>query len=226
MEKRFEIKYEVQKQNFLKIYSNFLKKFRIFKEYETREVFSLYYDDINLNSLLDNVAGISQREKFRLRWYGKEENISDANFEIKKKKNKLTTKIVIKPNKKIEKKDIAYLFLRKDIFDKYFQNSLLNEIFLKKINNLIKPRLITNYKRDYFKFDNNLRFTFDYSINYKLYNDKFKVWKKDDKSIIEIKCKENKLDYYKKILKSIPLITKRNSKYVKGMAMCEKTNYF
>jgi hypothetical protein len=226
MEKRFEIKYEVNNQNFFRIYLNFLKKFRIFKEYETREVFSLYYDDLNLNSLFDNVTGVSQREKFRLRWYDKEENISDANFEIKKKKNKLTTKEVIKLKKKVEKKDIEYLFLRKEIFDKYFQNKLINKIFLKKINNSIKPRLITNYKRDYFKFDNNLRFTFDYSINYKIYNDKFEVWKKDDKSIIEVKCKENKLNYYKKILKDIPLITKRNSKYVKGMAIYGKTNYF
>jgi hypothetical protein len=226
MEKRFEIKYEVHNQNFFRIYSNFLKKFRIFKEYETREVFSLYYDDINLNSLFDNVTGVSDREKFRLRWYDKEENISNANFEIKKKKNKLTTKEVIKLNKKIEKKDLEYLFLRKDVFDKYFQNKLINEIFLKKINDLIKPKLFTNYKRDYFKFDNNLRFTFDYSINFKLYNDKFEIWKKDDKSIIEVKCVESKLNNYIKILKDIPLIAKRNSKYVKGMAMYDKTNYF
>ena len=54
MEKRFEIKYEIHNQNFFRIYSNFLKKFKIFREHETREVFSLYYDDKNLNSLLED----------------------------------------------------------------------------------------------------------------------------------------------------------------------------
>ena len=102
----------------------------------------------------------------------------------------------------------------------------MNEIFLKKIKNLIKPSLITNYKRDYFKFDNNLRFTFDYSIKYKLHNDKFEVWKKDDKSIIEVKCKENKLENYKKILKDIPLITKETVNMLKEWQCMKKQIIF
>ena len=45
-------------------------------------------------------------------------------------------------------------------------------------------------------------------------------------NVIEIKCKENYINNYKKILKNIPLVTKRNSKYVKGMSVFNRTNYY
>ncbi len=226
MEKRFEIKYEVYSRDFSKVYSSFIKNLKIFREHKSRKVYSLYFDDKNLNSLFDNITGISEREKYRLRWYQSFENIKISKFEIKKKLNKLTSKTSINLKSEIKEQDIEYLFNKKSIFSKYFSKKSFNQIFIKKINKILKPILITNYEREYFKYDNNLRITFDSSIKYKLFNTKFGNWVKDDKCVIEIKCKENYINNYKKILKNIPLVTKRNSKYVKGMSVFNRTNYY
>ena len=40
------------------------------KIYDNRSVNSIYFDDVNFSSVRDNLAGLPQRNKFRLRWYG------------------------------------------------------------------------------------------------------------------------------------------------------------
>ena len=44
------------------------------KTYNNRQVNSIYFDDVDFSSVRDNLAGISQRNKLRLRWYGHQEN--------------------------------------------------------------------------------------------------------------------------------------------------------
>ena len=226
MEPRFEIKYELAKKDFYKIFQSFLKNYRFIKEYPSREVYSLYYDDINLKSLLDNVSGNSKRVKLRLRWYERFENIINAVLEIKKKDNKVTSKITNKLMLKLDPAELDFLLNKKKIFKKYFSSdNLENEIFFKnKIN--YRPKIYIKYTREYYKFDNFFRITFDSFISYKLYNWPEKVWKNDDKCIIEIKCPKTKMVNYLNLVKQMPLIAKRNSKYVRGMSIYNKTNYF
>ena len=129
MEKRFEIKYEVYSRDFSKVYSSFIKNLKIFREHKSRKVYSLYFDDKNLNSLFDNITGIS--EEYRLRWYQSFENIKISKFEIKKL-NKLTSKTSINLKSEIKEQDIEYLFNKKSIFSKYFSKKSFNQIFIKR----------------------------------------------------------------------------------------------
>ena len=56
------------------------------ERYHKRKVNSLYFDDLNFTSVIDNLAGLPYRSKNRLRWYGEERNSSPF-FEIKKRPN-------------------------------------------------------------------------------------------------------------------------------------------
>ena len=51
------------------------------KKFKKRKITSVYFDDINLNCLRDNVNGNRERYKIRLRWY--DNNVDNTNLEIK-----------------------------------------------------------------------------------------------------------------------------------------------
>ena len=52
---------------------------------------SLYFDDVDFSSVRDNLAGVPNRKKLRLRWYGHDKN-STPFFEVKIKSGRLVRK--------------------------------------------------------------------------------------------------------------------------------------
>ena len=63
--------------------------------YSPRMVNSIYYDDMNLSNISQNLAGISKRVKYRVRWYGENNSLKNPHFEIKSKIARFFVKIVI-----------------------------------------------------------------------------------------------------------------------------------
>ena len=63
-----------------------LKKsvFQFEEQFEVRNVNSIYFDDFYLNSVYQNLDGIADKQKLRLR-YNKEDLISNPVLEIKKR---------------------------------------------------------------------------------------------------------------------------------------------
>jgi hypothetical protein len=59
-----------------------------------RLVNSLYFDTATWASLADNLAGVAERDKLRLRWYGADLTWIDGSVELKAKRGELGTKIV------------------------------------------------------------------------------------------------------------------------------------
>lgn len=57
--------------------------------FSDRIVHSLYFDSRELGHLSDNLAGIANRVKLRLRWYGDSSDTTRTCFEIKAKRNEL-----------------------------------------------------------------------------------------------------------------------------------------
>ena len=45
---------------------------KVLKVYDDRLINSIYYDDENYCTAQDNLAGITNRRKYRIRWYGSE----------------------------------------------------------------------------------------------------------------------------------------------------------
>ena len=81
---RYEIKFILNDNELAEFKSWIISQTRFKKKYNPRIVNSIYFDDINDSSANDNLAGISLREKYRLRWYNKNIN-KIAKFELKKK---------------------------------------------------------------------------------------------------------------------------------------------
>ena len=85
--RRYERKWVFRNINSLELIKSLLRsKFMFNFQYEKRKVNSLYFDDINLSSIRENLDGVSMKTKYRVRWYGDKEKILNSNFEIKKKK--------------------------------------------------------------------------------------------------------------------------------------------
>ena len=55
------------------------------KNFFQRKVNSIYFDDYNSNSILENLDGNNFKTKFRLRWYGDKKLIKSPILELKKK---------------------------------------------------------------------------------------------------------------------------------------------
>ena len=84
--KRIERKWVFKNVDYLLVLNSLLRSQFFFKNHHPpRTVNSIYYDDINLSNVTQNLDGVSNRVKYRVRWYGKNEHLNKPNFEIKKK---------------------------------------------------------------------------------------------------------------------------------------------
>ena len=123
-----------------------------------RYINNIYFDTINFDNYYDNIDGISNRVKYRIRWYDDFFlNSKDAVFEIKSRKGLLVNKeaLFLKNFQLNENLDLSrylkkkYEFQRKEFCHNY---------------NLF-PVLINRYKRKYFlSRDKKYRATIDSNI--------------------------------------------------------------
>ena len=81
---RNEIKIPVNKD--FNLYFDHWKDFqnKISRPYKDRLINSIYYDDENFTTAQNNLSGISNRRKYRIRWY--DNKFKDFFYEIKIKK--------------------------------------------------------------------------------------------------------------------------------------------
>ena len=198
-ESRLEIKYNFKEFDKIFIKKNILKNKNFTKLYDDRIINSIYYDTNNLKCANDNLAGLSNRKKYRTRWYNTDSNF---NFEIKIKENKLTKKFILDKDTFISKSTI---------------NSDKIKSFLKK-NHLIKICKIS-YLRSYYGFKN-IRITYDRDIVYNsLINNKNHETIISNEKILEIKYNNINQNIYNLnyITKNLPLLSSRNSKYLNSL---------
>ena len=206
VEDRFERKYTFNHNDINIIINNLFTSHLLFRfDHPKRDINSIYFDN-NFNNLVDNLEGISEREKYRLRWYDNSNKI--ANFYIEKK---------IKKN-----------FLSKKIRQKYSLNSEiliddtknLSKLFYEYINPNYEPIVSVHYERLYFVSSiYNIRATIDYNI----YSRKFmsNILNKEkffNKNIVlEIKYNKNLDEIFRKEIKSLNLRFSKSSKYVNSI---------
>ena len=131
---------------------------KIFSEiYHERYVNNIYFDSLQLQNYFDNINGVFDRIKARIRWYGNLfGDINNPVIELKIKKGSLGRKFQrhLKPfmlNNQLCRKEIA------DIFRK---SNIPNGIYSKLLS--LKPTLLNRYKRKYYlSSDKNYRLTTD-----------------------------------------------------------------
>ena len=192
---------------------------KISRPYKDRLINSIYYDDENFTTAQNNLSGISNRRKYRIRWY--DNKFKDFFYEIKIKKNNLGKKISLKVNQSETNLDNLYSF------NNYFLNQKENKFFLEHLDSFdLKPQLKVSYLRSYFLYEGKVRITFDQDINYSLPNGFSKFNNiKDLMSVIEIKFLPENYNLALRLLKDSNFVPKRFSKYLRGLYLSGIANY-
>ena len=207
---RFERKWIFKSENHLALINTLLRSEFFFRnQYPQRKVNSIYFDDDNFSSIKENLDGVSNKRKIRIRWYGVEKKLIKPQLEIKGKKGSETRKRNYSIN---ELSNLKFSDLKN--IEK-IKNLVNVKIQLKKI---IYPVLSTHYDRQYFISNNNkIRATVDYNIQsvYLKNISQMNIVKNFSKvCILELKY-PTKLDrYVREKLKNITLRLSKNSKFV------------
>ena len=192
---RKEIKYTLSSNdfNFLRInLEPLLKKDEhILKDHYT--ISSIYFDDYNKTSYNQVLNGISERWKYRIRFYNYDNSF--ITLEKKQKINSLTDKKSIRINTKMLES-----ILNRKVKVSPNNDPLLNEFIIKINTTFLRPIIIIEYDRiPYISKLGNVRITLDYNIRYtnrfdSLFDCDKRVYYLNEK-ILEVKYDEFIPDY-------------------------------
>jgi len=220
---RYELKYIFSENEVSKFFNWFHCLKSIKKIYNSRKIYNIYYDDLNLSSAQDNLTGLSVRKKYRLRWYEYKNIFSNQNFEIKLKENRLNYKKIFKLNKKVDESNYSNIFNRKY---KYFASSLNENKKIFLFNKLLFPVLKNSYLRDYYSYENQIRITLDYPCEYFDLNSLKSQSYLNKFFVLEFKFDPSKTDIAKKIIINMPFRISRFSKYMHGLKILKKISFY
>lgn len=177
------------------------------KTYPDRQVNNVYFDTPGWQTFQENLAGISERTKYRLRWYGRQTDpIEHSRFELKKKENLLGTKIIQAVPEKINWQEISHL-----------PNYLPRLRF-----NALQPTLINTYQRAYYESsDGCFRLTIDQQLQCAAFHNHTLPLRHfpEHLRVVELKYAQEDDDRLDEFTQYWPLRLYRFSKYVMGMQL-------
>lgn len=125
-------------------------------EYKIR---SIYFDNYNDKVLAEKIAGINNRDKFRIRYYN--DNTKFIRLEKKSKINTLCRKV----SQSITKEECESLLAGDIDFLRDTSKPLFNELYVKMKDQLLRPKTIVDYTREAYIYEpGNVRITFDKSV--------------------------------------------------------------
>lgn len=216
---RYERKFTVPNSLRYSTIEQFIKRnTALFREvFHLRQVNNIYFDTASYNDYFDNVLGVSDRRKIRIRWYGETfGNIEKPVLELKIKKGIVGDKWSFK--------------LEPFILDNDFTNETIQFVF-KKSNlplpilesvKMVTPTLLNSYSRRYYLSANNkFRITIDFKLLYHKIDKRFNNFnfapESDKNKIIELKYGLEDDDVAKSISTEFPFRLTKNSKYVNGV---------
>tara|TARA_B100000795_G_C22782016_1_gene432802 strand:- start:53 stop:727 length:675 start_codon:yes stop_codon:yes gene_type:complete len=207
---RFERKWLYRSNDFLTLINSLIRSNLFFStQHPNRRVNSIYFDNANLSSIRQNLDGVSEKKKIRVRWYGSQNQLMNPILEIKSKKGMITNKETYKIEELegLQFPDLKNLDLIKNVVNSK-----------NKSKNIIEPILTTNYDRQYFVSNNSkVRATVDYnlhSINLKNLSQMQIVKNFSFICVLEIKYPTNLDKYVRQNLKEITLRLSKNSKFI------------
>ncbi len=199
---RYEMKYEIEHKfahaisAIIKLHPSGFKK-----AFPDRWINNIYFDTPEFVTCQENLDGISNRKKFRVRWYGDAQKIVNPKLEIKIKDNNLGQKLTLA----IGTEDIKgiYSFIKHQSFT---PDALI-------------PVIKNRYVRSYFiNAQGNFRLTVDRHIS----NGRVDFLDRPlsahmlnmSKVIVEIKFNTEHLPQHKEITRYLPFRQTKHSKYL------------
>lgn len=215
---RFERKFLTNQLSFFALEQLVKRHPACFREiFQVRKVNNIYFDTPTLNFFSDNIAGKSDRQKVRIRWYGDDiDRITKPVLEFKIKAGLVGRKS-------------SYLlpdFILPDIiptgfFIELFKRSDLPGHVLEILLQL-EPVLLNLYERKYYmSFDGNFRFTLDSKMNFYDFKSRQRGLRHSFPDrynrVLELKY-DKKLDERASwIVNQLPIRVTKSSKYVSGV---------
>ena len=187
---RKELKYFITFNDFNIINNNLnslLKKDKYCND-DYYQISSIYFDNYNMTSYNQVLNGISERWKYRIRFYNYDKNY--IKLEKKYKVNGLTLK-----ESTVITYDTLNNILKRRVRIDSNNSPLLNELILKIKTEYLRPVILIEYDRiPYIYKAGNVRITLDYNIRYtNIYSDIFNKEKKIhylNERILEVKYNE------------------------------------
>ena len=189
-------------------------KSKLLTLFPDRYVNNIYFETHDYSSASDNIYGISNRTKVRLRWYGSKNigNEFSGFLEFKRKKNNLGWKDQY-PVKLSNKDFNNFIFLKNKIS---VCIPLKNQI---EFSNYNLPFILNRYKRKYFSSDDKkIRVTLDTSV--KAFDQRWSNFlsRKNEivlpnVNIIEFKFNKKFKEEAIELIKKLPLRITKHSKY-------------
>ena len=220
---RYERKFSISNQDkglvelYIKNHPANFKKF-----YPKRIVNNIYLDFPGMNSFDENIEGLADRKKVRIRWYGENQlNLINPYLEFKYKKGLVGHKQSYKLKSFNVKNSCFLSFIQNNFKKSLIPNYVYEDL---KFYNLT---IMNSYSRDYYiSFDNNYRITLDTDVSYtaiKNNNNNFRQkYIKRNEIIMEIKYKEAYDKNSEKISNFFPFRLSKNSKYIEGIKEINK----
>ena len=214
---RYEIKYAANESNLHAIRAwvdSHPTGFRV--AYPARQVNSLYFDTANRDDLHVNLAGLADRAKLRLRWYGDTTEPEWSVLESKQKRGGVGCKVTAKCDGPIKLRGARH-------------NDIVKEIRRFPIGNLAfsldshsTPVLFNHYHRDYYvSADGLVRLTIDTALHFfdqtchAIFNDRYRE-PTVGAMVIELKASEKLRDRLTQIAAAYPFRATSFSKFSIG----------
>ena len=215
-EYRYERKFFIDNLTIEKIESIVRLNSFVFSEiYSSRYINNIYFDTNSFSNYFDNVDGLSNRFKVRVRWYGELfGKVKEPRLEIKLKRGLIGKKLSIPMNA---------FHLNNETNIKNLIN--FKTLAQKKINinlNNFEPKLLNRYKRKYF-LSKNKKFRITIDDNQIFYHTKNKnnyflnFYKDLDSKVLEIKYDKSYDSHINKVSSSLPFRLSKSSKYITGI---------
>ena len=189
------------------------------KIFYPRYINNIYFDNSNFDFFFENIDGVSERMKARIRWYGcLRGKIKKPVLELKQKHGLTGSKTSFA----LPSFDLKDIF-RHNFLSSLFKNSDL-DIKEKELMLRLKPTLINRYQRKYFlSFDQKFRVTLDNQLEYFSISSPEKLSSnglRDSLSMImELKYAPVYQSESAIITQEFPFRVIKNSKYVRGVQM-------
>lgn len=208
---RHELKVPFQRMQFAG-FQNWLQNagLRPVKQFADRVIHSVYLDTSSLDDYQDNVAGIGQRGKLRIRWYN--DATDDMVLELKNKKGRLANKLLIKLDN-----PSGELPFDRTISNRLLRSSERSQSVAKQCT--LFPSLHVQYHRAYYEIGGGIRMTIDQQIRYqRLYPIRSSVSTASVVDVVvEFKYPTSKAKAAAQLLTGMPGRIFRHSKYVIGV---------
>jgi len=131
------------------------------RAHPTRTVNNIYFDPPDWASYSDNMSGVSDRTKCRLRWYGEVETAEEAIFEVKHRRNAVGHKRqqrIRMSAVRLQSLPITRLYARLRL--------LLRADLRLQLDQSHRPVLYNRFCREYYEAPDGLRMTVDTDIAY------------------------------------------------------------